>query len=915
MLLGLAGLPALAQAPQRAAAAAARGDLRTAQIEWRNAVRQDPASTASRIALALVSLELADGETAEREVRAALLQGWDPAIGNAALVRAFLVNGRYSELLEGVPQPPSDPGAQVAAGRAMAHLALNQRALARDAVQLALRLAPDGAQAQLAASALALAEGDRAAAEAAVDRVLSRDPAMVEALIRKGTLAFDRRDPREAVAYLTRAIDLTPGHVYALLRRAEILMALNEPQGTRRDLDAALAVQPNSAAAHYLRAMLASQALDWAAADRSLQRVGGLISSFPDGFLLLASVKRGLGQNEQAMDAARRHAARWPNDARGARLSAVLDLEANRPQDALAALAQLAARGGADAGSLDMLGRLLSVAGRRQESAAAFQAASALAPDDAGLMARLAASRLAVGEMAGAVQAANLALRLDPNLNGAQELLAFAALYRGDLPAVAAALEQLRPEARRSEAVGVLIASTHMMRLDLDQAKSSFHNVIREHAGTLAARLGLARVELIDGNLPAVARLLGEVLRLDPGNAEALGQLTGAALPPSPHAGQARAVLQAAQAAAPDHPGLALALAHVLVRSGQGARAAEILSAGVLVRQTSTTFALARAEAHASAGNWAEAETAARVALAETPNSVQARRQLAVLLARAGDARGAENLLQQGLRERPADPLLLQSLLAVIRDARGLDAALEAAGRLGREPNAQPAGAALRGDLLAMAQRPADAARSYATAQEASPTSLLALRLAAAWRSAGQPGQAAAALRAWLQREPNDDAAMLMLANLDIEADRLPEAEQRLEAILARQPDDPVVLNNLAWLLAQHEGEAATLRARSLAERAYFLAPNAEIADTLGWILARNGHPARALPLLRQSAQARGSTRPDPGAAYRFAYALNATGAREEALAVLTPALDASPPPFAQQAEATRLLIDLRGRR
>jgi Flp pilus assembly protein TadD len=210
-------------------------------------------------------------------------------------------------------------------------------------------------------------------------------------------------------------------------------------------------------------------------------------------------------------------------------------------------------------------------------------------------------------------------------------------------------------------------------------------------------------------------------------------------------------------------------------------------------------------------------------------------------------------------------------------------------------------------------EQPAEAARAYAAAQAERPSAYLALRMASALREANQPAQSAAALRGWLERAPDDNEVAMMLSQLDIEAGRLPEAEQGLEALLERRPDDSMALNNLAWLLRLKEEPAAHQRARRLAERGYFLAPGTDVADTLGWILARDGHPAEAVLLLRQSAQMRPLDIVEPAAAYRLAFALNASGARAEALAVLAPVLTVSPAQsFPERQAALLLLAELR---
>jgi tetratricopeptide (TPR) repeat protein len=111
---------------------------------------------------------------------------------------------------------------------------------------------------------------------------------------------------------------------------------------------------------------------------------------------------------------------------------------------------------------------------------------------------------------------------------------------------------------------------------------------------------------------------------------------------------------------------------------------------------------------------------------------------------------------------------------------------------------------------------------------------------------------------------------------------------------------------------ASAAGKATLAEARLLAERAYYISPSPETSDTLGWILAREGQTAAALPLLRQAAAASvARQRPDPAMFYRLAYALRAAGQREEALRVLEPVL-AADVQFAEREEAARLLAALR---
>lgn len=904
---------------ERAQAAQARGDLRTAQIELRNAVRRAPDDAALRYALAQASLDLGDADTAEKEARAALERGHDRTAATALLIRAQLALNRAREVLREFPEPAPGTEANLAgtilAGRSSAHVAMDQRDEARRAAEAAVRAAPRLPDAQLALATALVQAGDRAGAEAAVDAVLAVAPVHPLALIRKAAFLTERGDLAAAAETVGRLIAAQPGNAMARLQRAEILLRQGDTAAARTDVDAALRSAPGNVAANYLLAVLQVRAAEWRAAEETLNRLGPVLPNTPDGLLLMAMVKQQLNQTAQAIDAAQRHVARRPEDARGARMLAALELQAGRPANAATVLNNLVRRGTRDAEAYDLLGRAQMAAGRPREAAEALRQADTLAPGDAGRLSRLAAARLAIGDFAGMAEAAQGALRANPQGPGARLMLAMGEIAEGDLAAAEAELGRLEPDARGSEAARVLQGMIELIRYDTAGARTTFESVLRDQPQSVPARLGLARVATTQGQAEEAERLLGEVLQRDPSNTEALGRLAATALSGGARAATGLALLEQAQTANPANPGIAFALATVLARRGQHERAAELLQSEALRTAPGHggTVALRLSEVRAAQERWQEAEAAARSALAENPRDARAMRQLALLLARRGDVRAAETLIDAGLRTAPADPTLQGTAIALAQQAGGVDGALAAAERIGRLPGAGAGAATLRGDVLMGARRPAEAAEAYAGAASSAPSQDLAMRQAAALLQADRAGDAAQVLRAWIARSPEDTPARSMLGQVALRQGDAVEAERQYRAVVEHAPRDPLALNNLAWLLQEKGGAAMLAEARGLAERAYFLAPTVEIADTLGWILARSGEPQRALPLLRQAATGAASANAPaaPGITFRLAWTLAAVGERAEALRVLEPLL-ARPDAFPERAEAERLMAELR---
>jgi Flp pilus assembly protein TadD len=139
--------------------------------------------------------------------------------------------------------------------------------------------------------------------------------------------------------------------------------------------------------------------------------------------------------------------------------------------------------------------------------------------------------------------------------------------------------------------------------------------------------------------------------------------------------------------------------------------------------------------------------------------------------------------------------------------------------------------------------------------------------------------------------DPALTAAHRVLATLFEQTKEYDKAIERYQRVLDREPNDIIVLNNMAYGLAARQGKAA--EARPLAERAYTLSRGAPlIADTLGWVFHLLGDRAQALKFMQQAVNAlpkNGEVR------YHYAAVLAAAGDRARAAQEMTTALELDP--------------------
>jgi putative PEP-CTERM system TPR-repeat lipoprotein len=867
----------------QARAALARGDLRTAQLELRTAVRNDPKNAEAHFRLGSVQLTLGDAVAAEKELKLAQAGGWSAKQILPLLARAELAQGRFKDVLKDFPVEglPPDQAGPLLVSQALAQLALKDLDAALAAITEAEKLTPQSVEAALAAARVALARSDQAAAEAKVDRALEINPRSVEALTVKGELLQAKGQREAALIAFDKAIEIVPDALSLRLERANTLLVLGQDQKAREDVDAVLKADARNPLGNYFLGVLLVRAGDWTGADAALQRISPLLSRFPRGEYFLALVKANLNQTEQAADAADRYVVRVPGDIAGYKLLARIEGRARQPQKVIDALNRAVNAGIADVEILELLGGAYTQAGQTAQANAALDKAESLAGNNAEQLARIAALRLGSGDPGGAERDLSRSLEITPEQANTGERLVVAALAAGDVNQAAAELEKLRRQPKPDpEKVGILTGLVRLGQLDLEGARVAFEDVLKADPKSVAAQLNLARVLTTQGKNADAEKLLTGILATDPANASALSAISGILLAQN-RADQLIELLETARKAVPGNAGLPIAEASVMAAIGDPRRGYAVIEQLPKEQATLPGVLAARVRLQLALGMEKEAQETCRQILAASPANLEVRRRLVELLMKSKDFDEARTVAGKGLETQPGNRSLLQMLVAIDYRASGLDAALRTITVLARNPENQPVASVLKGGLYMSLRRYADAAAAYKAELDAKPSPILVTDTAIALNAAGRHDDANRTLTDWLAHQPDDLQVRQMLASLQIQNHNLDDAAKNLKTILAKQPDDAVALNNLAWIYQQKNDP----QARAVAQKAYLISPTAQAADTLGWILTTQGEPATGLVLLRQAA---GQVRNDPAMAYHLAVALNATGNRDEAVSLLT---------------------------
>ena len=901
-LLGALPIAAHADYLSTAKASLKKGDLKSAQIDLRNAVRSDPQNAEAHYWLSRVTFELGDAVASEREAIAARDRGFDPRQAVPLLAQALLSQNKFDDLLNTLKPEGKDTllDAAILVARGYAQVGLKRPEDAQKSFAEAEQVSPNAVEPLLADARLAVARADLAGAQAKIDRAVAAQPKSAEALLAKAQLLRLKNDVPGAITVLDALVIDQPSVMQARLDRASLELAVGKSDAAKADLDMVLKATPSNVQAAYLVAVMEAQARNYKAADADIERISGYIGRIPRGYYLQALVKEQLGQLEQAEEAARKYLARAPNDLAAYKVLGRIQFAKHRPDQVIDTLAKVAESGKGDAEAYDLLGRAYAATGRATEAIQSFQKAETLAPNNVGVQTRLASVRLGVGDVDTAMGDLEHTLELAPKLPAVGEALFFAALATGDTAKASDALARVRAAQGDTEIVGNLEGMFKLTQIDFPGAKALFADLVKKYPDFTPAKINLARVEFMMGDKTEAEEVLAGVLAKQPTAEPAMSMMASDDIQAN-RLQDAIDLLERAHAADPNLTRVTVSLGDLYIRAGTPQKALDLATAEKGANANATDILSLKAAAYLGLGQKKDARAAYSEILKNDGNVVGARRQLVALLVEAGDFESARNIVTAGIAANPRNYQMYQDFVMIDLKSTGMDAALATADRLQSQDRDFPGIRALKGDIFLAANRPADAVKAFTEANAVAPSSLLVTRLAGALLRSGHADDANQLLLDWLSKHADDVVAAEQLAEIDLATSKFDDAAKYLELLLKQKPHDAVALNNLAWVYQQQGNDA---KAQVMARQAYILSPGPQTADTLGWILTTGGNAQSGVALLRQASVESTS---DPRILYHYAVALKDTGNKDEAKKQLETVVE-NKAEFKEKAEAQKLL-------
>ena len=860
-------------------------------------------------------MRLGAAAAAEVELRAARARGADLDLISVPLGRAYLLERRFEHLFDEIsPVGRSQPvQAEIYLILGQAYLESQDLPRAEEAFAHSAALRPADAAPLLGQAMVALRRARYAEARALADEASKRAPESAEIWYLKGEIQRARRDSAGAVKHFDRALVREPGHLAARNSRAGALMDLGEDSAARQDVDFVLAAVPGDPKAAYLDAALLARAGDLNASRSALERAARTIAGLDSDYvlnhgpsLLLAGVIKYAQENyNESYAYLNRYVGMYPHQPGARKLLGDVLLRRGELQRAIRVLKPATGEAPDDAALLTLLGTAYMRAGQYSEATAAFEGAATHSPEDAAIQIRLARNRLAAGEEQAAIDHLNSALSLDPRAARPGLMLGFIELSRGNTDAALEAALAASAKQPDNPLAHNLTGAVYARRGQWQAARVSFERAVALDPVYTTAQLNLANVEIRAGRLHEAAARYRALLAAHPGDARVMMALASLARTRG-HMDEATQWLEKVRAAEPGAMDAQVALVAIYLETGKTQLAVEVARRAEERAPENLAVLEAVGKTQIASGRLAKARVTFSRMSRYAVYSANWLQRIASHQARIGDSDGARWSLQKALAATP-DHLPSQAALVKL-DARAgnIDAALRRATQVRRQRPKSAAGDILMGDVYAEAGRDAEALKAYRAGWKKQPSSGLAVRLFRARSNAGDADGALAALERWLVEAGEDRAARRVLASAYARSGRTQLAILEYEKLMAAEPLDAGLANNLAALYFKAEDE----RGLVLARRAYEMAPdNPAVADTLGWILINSGEVEEGLVYLRE-AHSRASNQPE--VRYHLAVALNGLGRTREARGHLQSALGLQTD-FEGAADARRLLESMPG--
>ncbi|MFK7976874.1 MAG: XrtA/PEP-CTERM system TPR-repeat protein PrsT [Halioglobus sp.] len=886
------------------------GDLDSAVVELKNALRQSPDSVEARWILGSIYLDTGDGEGAEKELRRCADLGMEYSDIVVPLMQAMVQQEKYREVIDTLFDEPSmddDALKNIWLMRGHSYLKLQELAPADEAFDKALALVEADPEALLGKARVAANRDTFEKARSWLDKVFAADPAYAPAWSFLGDLEQFQQNPEAAEQAYTKALESRPNDVYDLASRAMMRIFQNKLKSAEQDFQSArrenARLKIKQPLVLYVRGQLNlkrnKNEIAAAAFDTMLEQTPSYLPA--RFFLAVAHYKQ--GNIEQAEENLGIFRAKAPRYTAGHRLYAALKFSQGNYNEARQVLEDLLSFDPDDAWSLALLADVAVLEGDPDKSVENYRRIVELHPESEG-----AHLRLALGLMLEDQEAARRALaeaeRKGQNVGQTRLLAVVSHLNASDWDSAIATAKKLVEEQPDNWDALTLLGGAYVGSGEVGEARKMFNRALQLKPGNPNAASNLARLELKDGNIEGARKLYEDVLKYQPAEPSALLALSTLDQQQGEYE-RATKRLEDAVAESPNNLSLRLGLARLYLRTGQPSRNLSLVYEAKGDEATDPRILEVLGRSQMALGQYPLALNNFKN-LVEARNDADSNYLLAQALMQNGNLQDGKAALDKVVKLQPDHLGASVMRVRMLRQQNRPDEALEKFDDIDPAYANRPEVLIENGWLSLHKKDYNESIAAFGQAFEIVPSSMLVIQLGIAHWNAGQQKAALKVYQDWLKDNPEDRQVMFHLANSYMERGDDSEAVAVYRTMDKLKSDDSIITNNIAWLLR----DTNPTEAMQWAQKTVELTPEWGAGlDTLGVLQLAKGDLTQAHRTFEKASQAAPNS---PDIRYHLALATSRIGEGDQAARILK-ALLSAPGDFESRPEAEALLQKLSG--
>jgi putative PEP-CTERM system TPR-repeat lipoprotein len=882
-------------------------DSKAAIIQLKTLLQKNPKSGEARFLLGDALLKSGDAAAAAVELEKArdLGHGDDEVLPE--LARALMATGQAKKVTELYgrvtlkdPKAASDLKATVAA----AYGAQGQIERSEAVVETALQLDPKNGTARLLQARLTAGRGDFDKALMLIDALLGDEPRRREAWHLKGEVLWvGKGDPDGAVKAFRETLASDPRYMPAHSSLIAVLLGKRDIDGFRTQVAELKKALPGNPETRFYETQIAFIDKDYTRAREGAQQ---LLKVAPENVRVL-QLAGAIEMQSGSLVLAESHLSKAlglaPNSGLARRALAEVYVRAGQPAKAVQTLQPFLDGGKASGDVLALVAEAHLQNGDAAKAETYFLQAAKANPDDPKVRTALALSQIGKGNVeAGFAQLESVAAA-DKSAY-ADLALVSARLRRNDLDGALKDVERLQAKLPDKPLPHFLRGRILAQRKDGAGARASFEKALAADPSYFPAVSSLASLDLADKQPEAARKRFDDLLARDPKNYQAL--LAVAELRQRAGAAPAEVGALLAEAVKLNPTEVAPRIALIQHQLAQKDLKAALATAqdGVAAVPDNFTLLDALGRTQLLAGETQQSISTFGKLAAAQPLSPQPHLRLAEVYVQTKDFPAAARSLRKALELSPKLVVAQRGLAQIAMADKRPDDAVTVAREVQKQRPNEPVGYLLEGEVHASQKRWDPAIAAFRSAWERNKSTEMTMRLHAMYTLGGKTAEADRFAAAWEKDHPKDFVFQAHLGAMAMDKRDWAQGEARYRNVLALRAEDPIALNNVAWLM-QQQGKPGSL---TYAEKANQLLPDRpSIMDTLASALAAENQLPKAVEWQRKAV---GKAPDAPGYRLNLAKLLVKSGDKAGARAELD-TLAKLGDKFAGQAEVSALLKTL----